>query len=640
MPVPNRLALVVSCLLLVGTSPAQVDVHPEELELKPQIDAAIAKGVDHLLKTQHRDGSWGVHGRFVGGKTGLTVYTLLKCGVRPDDPRLQRAFLHLDSIEPEHTYATACMMLAYAATGDPARRERIASLLRRLIDWQKSAGDWGYPEAVPDLSNTQYAALGLWAAHRADVPVPTRAWQELIDGVLKYQESIDLVEAPPHALPPEEEGRTTTSTGRIRVGGFGYRRGTPPTGSMTTAGISCLQIAKLGLGGRLRGRLGREVDEGIEAGLNWLAVNFAVDKNPPSAGWHLYYLYGLERVGSLTRVEQLGTHWWYLDGARLLLEKQGKQGQWGPPQDVDTCFALLFLRRATKVAGGPTTGAEAVGSAESTVFSAGTEKDPVAIRAAGQQPLAVWITGFGEGLQARHQGKGLRVVKVEYFDGATRLAELVGDPQQAWRDDAFAHRCPALTFGSHALKAKVTLLAPGAGPDDEAAVEVVESPEMKVEIREVFAPWMETAATLRGKDLLRGVKIEVHASSQGEQGKFVHDGVDGTAWVCSPDDAEPTLTLELDRPVRAQRLVLAPAANTVDAIGRFDRILEVEVRFNDDGEGVRVRMDPDPIALTVYELPDRRRVRRVQVVITERERQNGKAGFASVALLGEADDGR
>jgi hypothetical protein len=71
---------------------------------------------------------------------------------------------------------------------------------------------------------------------------------------------------------------------------------------------------------------------------------------------HYYFLYGLERVGVLAGTEFLGEHEWYPVGARYLLREQKGDGSWasvksppnGHPADyMDTCYAILFLRRAT-----------------------------------------------------------------------------------------------------------------------------------------------------------------------------------------------------------------------------------------------------------------------------------------------------
>ena len=60
-----------------------------------------------------------------------------------------------------------------------------------------------------------------------------------------------------------------------------------------------------------------------------------------------------ERAGVLTGTAWVGTHDWYLEGAEYLLKAQRPDGSWSGSselaqmQQVDTCFALLFLKRAT-----------------------------------------------------------------------------------------------------------------------------------------------------------------------------------------------------------------------------------------------------------------------------------------------------
>ena len=67
---------------------------------------------------------------------------------------------------------------------------------------------------------------------------------------------------------------------------------------------------------------------------------------------NLYFLWTLERVGVLYNQRTIRKKDWYAWGARLLVERQGKDGHWsvghypGSMPMVDTCFALLFLKRA------------------------------------------------------------------------------------------------------------------------------------------------------------------------------------------------------------------------------------------------------------------------------------------------------
>ena len=106
-----------SAVLIAASLGAQPGVHPDELKLKPEIDKAIARGVEALIGSQYRDGTWGQWGRYRGGKTALCAYALLKCGVAADHPTVRRALLFLDTVRPAETYTVGCMLLAYGAAG-------------------------------------------------------------------------------------------------------------------------------------------------------------------------------------------------------------------------------------------------------------------------------------------------------------------------------------------------------------------------------------------------------------------------------------------------------------------------------------------------------------------------------------------
>jgi len=74
-------------------------------------------------------------------------------------------------------------------------------------------------------------------------------------------------------------------------------------------------------------------------------------------GRHHYHLYGLERVGTLGLFEKVGSHYWYKEGTEVLLKDQKPDGKWdqkdeiAPSDILDTCYALLFLRRGTAPVG-------------------------------------------------------------------------------------------------------------------------------------------------------------------------------------------------------------------------------------------------------------------------------------------------
>ncbi len=604
--------LVPVVVLLAAALGAQPGIHPDELVLKPKIDAAIARGVEHLLDTQLRDGSWS-EANYPGGRTGLCVYALLKSGVRLDHPAMRRAFAYLDGVRPHKTYSIGCMMLAYSASGKPEYRGKIRALLSALLSHQRKPGTWGYPESAIDLSNTQYAALGLWIANKSGFKIPASAWNNLIEGTLLHQED-------PHYV--DVNIGKHTGVGKLQVAGFEYRASKKDgsrraTGTMTTAGVSILKICEIGLGKRMRKKARQRLTHAIDNGLNWLNAHFSVT-NPQLPGkggkWLLYYLYGMERVGALTRKEQFGDHWWYLEGARLLLKRQKGPGNWGDGRH-DTCFALLFLRRATSV--GPTTGGGGGGTTRH-LFMAGNEHEDIALRAAGQQPLLIYINGFGSFLTEEHSEYGLRILRVEYVEGERVLGQLVGNPSKAWKSDTFLYRCAALPHGTHIIEARVIALASNAPPGDTTNTVTIKSKPMKVTIRDVMEPWMEGLANMQADNLLRLVKPKVTASSNPKAAANVFDGNDVTHWIPGVKDATPTLTLEFESPVAVRRLILTQALKRREDLARVGVIRAIEIAWNKSRKFERILMNPDPMAPTEFELQKARRVRKLTLRIVGR----------------------
>ena len=55
----------------------------------------------------------------------------------------------------------------------------------------------------------------------------------------------------------------------------------------------------------------------------------------------------LERAGMLFGTETMGDKYWYPEGAKVLCDIQKGGGAWGDGTR-DTCFAILFLKRATR----------------------------------------------------------------------------------------------------------------------------------------------------------------------------------------------------------------------------------------------------------------------------------------------------
>ena len=101
-------------------------------------------------------------------------------------------------------------------------------------------------------------------------------------------------------------------------------------------------------------------DKTVLNGLAWLAKNWSWTENigPSEIGggkpksWLLYHFYAIERMGMLLDIPKVGDNDWYLEGGNILLDSQKPTGSWmmsdGGKPLWDTCFAILFLKRATR----------------------------------------------------------------------------------------------------------------------------------------------------------------------------------------------------------------------------------------------------------------------------------------------------
>jgi len=241
------------------------------------------------------------------------------------------------------------------------------------------------PHANQDLSSTQLACLALYSAQRFGVKVPNDIWLDIISLTLDSQEK----EGPKH----ERFTGSSKYKGPIdNARGFIYIPGSPDghegkaTSSMTACGVTNLLIARSVLTQTTKGSkaykkagYAARVDKGIWDGLAWLDLHWSPFQNKNYGGYHIYYLYALERAMDILEKKLVGKHLWYEEGAKEILSRQVSDvievkikrstelvqtvywntGSTHQPKDVlDTCFALLFLKRATRglVPGGPVTG--------------------------------------------------------------------------------------------------------------------------------------------------------------------------------------------------------------------------------------------------------------------------------------------
>jgi len=402
-----------------GQPPVKPDLEPHELE--KAIAEAITKGVEWLKKRQKPDGSFGdtiTVTYTVGteksytnrpGNTALSLLTLLKSDVPPNDPAITKGFKLAHEYLAKKgnlrsNYDRGIMLMAMEALYEATLVHKMkkdgekvteragdfkepkyslsgldagvaAGIVKELTTEQTKKGGWRYGSGFSisgcdeDISATQIVLLGLKSATRMKLVVPPGNFFKAMDFIMNSQEKDGLkMERPPVGMPTQLDPRKTyVSNGEDRVRGWAYvtksdlPHETLVTGSMTCAGIGGLLICKSALGTQIPPKINLQVEQSIYDGFAWLTKNWTLEWNPLSARGHFYYLYGIERVGTMGLYEQIGSHLWFNEGSQVLVKKQAPDGHWTDletePADLyATCFALLFLKLGTVSIGNVMTG--------------------------------------------------------------------------------------------------------------------------------------------------------------------------------------------------------------------------------------------------------------------------------------------
>ena len=369
-----------STLLAQDNKPAPP---PAPMVDETKVDAAIKKGIEFLRTAKSPDFSNAYHNSDV-----LILWTFIHAGVPQEDPKFVQLLTSCLGETLEKTYKVALLAMCLEEIDRVKYQEKIAQCAQFLVDNQCANGQWSYgsptefvkdvkvpparkdvasaggaataktasgkPKVVQhvavkkmkagppdgDNSNSQYAALGLRACFESGVDIP----EDVIVLAVKWWREAQHVD-PKKDKNGKEIKQPVASGVSGKVEGWNYKKqGTDERGpyhAMTAGGVASLVIYDFMLGKRWK------EDTHVKEGMNWLEVHFE------APAWNTYYLYGLERAAILFGTEKIGEHFWYAEGAKALLGAQAENGAWGKDTDWfnttwDTCFSILFLRRATR----------------------------------------------------------------------------------------------------------------------------------------------------------------------------------------------------------------------------------------------------------------------------------------------------
>jgi hypothetical protein len=423
--------MIVGMVFLGGGSFARGERLPLPAGLQAKVNRAVDHGVVYLFGTQPVWGSWTLDFKNHSvGYAALPGLTLLECGESKDHLVIQRAvsFVRQNCAKLTTTYDLALAILFLDRLSDPGDEKLIQTLALRLIAGQTVTGGWSYrcpvlsagqnqqllaalaPRpgnlfAVPvsmqtlpvfhplsrvllgdppnrsheihgttDNSNTQFAALALWAARRHGVPMERTlalirhrfnasqnrdgswGYHYLYGGGELERPTMTCVGllglAIGHGLAVEQDARNNPIFRIDRAQAAAVLAFQPRVAFLLFA----LDQAERNLA-RDRARKGPNdlrVLNGFVALNKHLGEPVGRDEDIPQT--NLYFLWSVERVAVLYNLATIGTKDWYRWGAEMLVANQQANGNWangGYPSAnpvLDTCLALLFLKRANLVA--------------------------------------------------------------------------------------------------------------------------------------------------------------------------------------------------------------------------------------------------------------------------------------------------
>jgi hypothetical protein len=571
------------------------------------VNAAIGRGCDYLIEQQYLDGSWPGYSGYGVGLSALNLYALAASGLPRDHPAIVRGLAYLDAFPSRYVYSLGCEMLARARLDRGDQKEALTRSSAQMAGWIEPSGLFAYPvhpggQFLPDdVSNTLFAALALAAAGIRGVDVDAKLWRDMIDGTLRCMER-------------EPSG----SSGRVPLG-ISYRPGGTPTGSMTTAGLSILVMARNGLNRHLTRRESARIDKAIDRGLAWIDAHLIWDSDP-SGGWHYFFLYGIERTGSLLGVDILGGVPWYDSGAEYLLGQQREEGHWTSRQPLaDTALALLFLNRATA----PTSGDER--TSDWRLLSA--EGDLNLRARIGSEGLDTWLTGTSTVELTAHNREPRRAPRLEMvqwigiIDGREVVLEEVKQGGTAQR---FAARLDPPTADPFELFARAQAIDE---EGDEPRRFELDSPRLQV-------PAIYNESQLAyAHDHRRNLLVRASAEATSSDGRCKpRDAIDSnhsTNWIFRSDDLAPVWTANMASVQPADRLLITHRGPRPEHQG-LDRVEGVRVWINGEHE-FELDMESDLMKKTVLLFGEELRVRRIEIEILA---PLGKSsGFSEVQLL-------
>jgi hypothetical protein len=279
----------------------------------------------------------------------VVMNSVAAAGVRGNDPRvrepwneLKRQALTIAARKEERTGTTdaALTLRALIAGGDEPSGAAVAALVARLVKSQRADGWWGpdLDEASPgDLADTMRVVEALRSARLGGAKVPATVWQKSLKRATAEAETKSGRDVPP------EYARSFALVNLMTV--LVMSKEATLGAKATAFDFRSLPAVRNGLAW-----LDRHADKPGE----WVAVTVSgLDRRAaPVRYWS--YLYAVQRLGELLKVDVVGGRRWYAEGVKYLQTLRLENGSF---EDLiqrqhdepvaTTAQCVLFLARAT-----------------------------------------------------------------------------------------------------------------------------------------------------------------------------------------------------------------------------------------------------------------------------------------------------
>ena len=319
------------------------------------IDTAIANGLQYLRDHQLTNGSWSND----PAVTSLAVLAMLNAGYDESNPVVAGGIQYIISrintnpdgsvhnVSSRYTYYTSIAILPLVATHNPDYHDEITRMRNWLIgsQWDEACfygsvneshwyyGGFGYGYSVrPDLSNTQWALMGLKAADKELDTVACDSYKK----VLIFLERCRNSDGGSGYVPNHSYGSIHTMTAASVW-----------SHSICNLSDKCPEVEQ------------DKVTYGVDSGIQWLLDRYSIINNDGwGARFEYYYSVTLAKALVMSHKTKLGTHDWFEDLAGHLIDKQNQtDGNWPytglggldaqGDKEMNTCWSILSLQTRT-----------------------------------------------------------------------------------------------------------------------------------------------------------------------------------------------------------------------------------------------------------------------------------------------------